>query len=147
MLIDRTHRSWAVSTSIAFVIAAVGYAGSRTHAERPGSVGSAIGLFYGIIGFAMMVFAGLLAAKKKVRIWRIGRAQTCMRGHLWLGLLSFPIILFHAGLTFGGPLTGVMMWIFVVVIVSGVIGAALQHYLPRLIMTRVPMETIYEQIP
>jgi hypothetical protein len=95
----------------------------------------------------MMVFAGLLAAKKKVRIWRIGRAQTWMRGHLWLGLLSFPIILFHAGLTFGGPLTGVMMWIFVVVIISGIVGAALQHYLPRLIMTRVPMETIYEQIP
>ncbi len=147
MLIDRTHRSWAVASGITFVVAAIGYAGSRTVADRPWSGGSAIGLIYGIAGFAMMLFAGLLAAKKKVRLWRIGRAQTWMRGHLWLGLLSFPIILFHAGLSFGGPLTGVMMWIFVVVMVSGVVGAALQHHLPRLIMTRVPMETIYEQIP
>src|SRR5687767_3971815 len=147
MLIDRTHRSWAIGSGAALAVAAVGYVGSVAVSDRPWSGGSAVGMTYGIIGFAMMVFAGLLAAKKKVRLWRIGRAQTWMRGHLWLGLLSFPIILFHAGLTFGGPLTGVMMWIFVVVIVSGVIGAALQHYLPRLIMTRVPMETIYEQIP
>ena len=41
----------------------------------------------------------------------------------------------------------VMMWTFVVVVVSGVVGAALQHYLPKLMFARVPMETIFEQIP
>ena len=74
--------------------------------------------------------------ERKCRLWRVGSAQTWMRGHLWLGLLSFPIILFHAGLTFGGSLTAVMMWIFAVVVVSGVVGAALQHYLPRLMLSR-----------
>lgn len=147
MLIDRTHRSWAIGSAGALGIATVGYVGSIALADRPWSGGSAIGLTYGIVGFVMMVFAGLLAAKKKVRLWRIGRAQTWMRGHLWLGLLSFPIILFHAGLTFGGALTGVMMWLFFIVVLSGVVGAALQHYLPRLMLSRVPMETIYEQIP
>jgi hypothetical protein len=114
---------------------------------RPWSGGSAIGLTYGSVGFAMMVFAGLLAARKKVPIWRVGRAQTWMRGHLWLGLLSFPIIVFHSGLSFGGSLTRVTMWTFVAVIVSGVVGAALQHYLPRLMFARVPMETIFDEIP
>ena len=95
----------------------------------------------------MMVFAGLLAARKKVPIWRVGRAQTWMRGHLWLGLLSFPIIVLHSGLSFGGSLTRVTMWTFVVVIVSGVAGAALQHYLPRLMLARLPMETIFDEIP
>ena len=147
MLIDRTHRSWAVGSGVALSAAAAGYVGSIAAGDRPWSGGSAIGLTYGIVGFTLMVFAGLLAARKKVRIWRIGRAQTWMRGHLWLGLLSFPIILFHAGLTFGGSLTAVMMWIFVIVVISGVVGAALQHYLPRLMLTRLPMETIYEQIP
>ena len=37
-----------------------------------------------------MIFAGLLAARKKVPVWRLGRAQDWMRGHLWLGLLSLP---------------------------------------------------------
>ena len=147
MLIDRTHRSWAIGSAGALAAATIGYVGSIAIADRPWSGGSAIGLTYGIIGFAMMIVAGLLAAKKKVRLWRVGRAQTWMRGHLWLGLLSFPIILFHAGLTFGGALTGVMMWLFFIVVLSGVAGAALQHYLPRLMLARVPMETIYEQIP
>lgn len=147
MLIDSTHRTWAIGSAGALVVATLGYIDSIAIADRPWSGGSAIGLTYGIVGFVMMVFAGLLAAKKKVRLWRIGRAQTWMRGHLWLGLLSFPIILFHAGLTFGGALTGVMMWLFFIVVLSGVVGAALQHYLPRLMLSRVPMETIYEQIP
>jgi hypothetical protein len=147
MLIDRTHRSWAAGSGIALSAAAAGYVANVVVADRPWSGGSAIGLTYGIIGFAMMVFAGLLAGRKKVPIWRVGRAQTWMRGHLWLGVLSFPVILFHAGLTFGGSLTAVTMWVFVIVVVSGIIGAALQHYLPKVMMSRLPMETIYEQIP
>src|SRR5713226_2974348 len=93
-----------------------------------------------------MVFAGLLGARKKVPVWRVGRAQTWMRGHLWLGLLSLPLILFHGGFRFGGPLTSVLMVLFIIVIVSGVLGAALQHYLPRVMTLQVPMETIYEEI-
>jgi hypothetical protein len=69
-----------------------------------------------------------------------------MRGHLWLGLLSYPVILFHGGFSWGGPLTSAMMWIFTFVIASGIFGAALQHFMPRLITQRVPMETIYDQI-
>ena len=64
--------------------------------------GSAIGLTFGIAGYALMLFAGLLGARKKVPIWRLGRAQTWMRGHFWLGLLSLPLILFHGGFRFAG---------------------------------------------
>src|SRR5688500_11722174 len=119
MLIDRTHRSWAIGSGAALAVAAGGYVGSVAVSGRRWGGGSAIGITCGIFGFVMMLFAGLLAAKKKVRLWRIGRAQTWMRGQLWLGVLSFPIILFHAGLTFGGSLTAVMMWGFAIVIVIG----------------------------
>ena len=145
MLIDDTHRPWALASAGIFAAAAAVYVVALSNG--PWSGGSAIGLAYGIVGFAMMVLAGLLSGRKKFRIWRVGRAQTWMRGHLWLGLLSLPLILFHAGFAFGGPLTRVMMWLFVIVIVSGVAGAALQHVLPRLMFERLPMETIYEEIP
>ena len=145
MLIDRTHRRWAIGTLAIFVIAAVLYIPYSVRAARP-SGGSWPGLIYGIVGFALMLYAGLLGARKKVPVWRLGRAQTWMRGHLWLGLLSLPLILFHSGLTFGGGLAAVLMWLFVVVIVSGLIGAWLQHVLPRRMLRDVPMETIYEQI-
>lgn len=146
MLIDRTHRGWAIGSAIAVGAAGAGYV-AITAGGREWSGGSSVGLAYGIAGFAMMIAAGLLSARKKVRLWRIGRAQTWMRAHLWLGLISFPVILLHAGFSFGGPLTQMMMWSFVIVTVSGVAGAALQHYLPSLMMSRIPMETIYEQIP
>ena len=147
MLIDRTHRSWALVSLGVLAAAAVGYQAVVSLSDRPWSGGSAIGLAYGIVGFGLMVFAGLLSARKKLPIWRVGRAQTWMRGHLWLGLLSFPIILLHAGFVFGGPLTRVMMWLFVVVVLSGVAGAALQHVLPRVMFARLAMETIFEEIP
>ena len=145
MLIDHTHRRWitaALAIAIASAVLYVPYA----RRPEPASGGSWPGLAYGIAGFALMLYAALLGARKKVRLWRLGRAQTWMRGHLWLGLVSFPLIVLHAGLTFGSGLTLVLMWLFLVVLISGVWGAWLQHTLPRRMLRDVPMETIYEQI-
>ena len=145
MLIDKTHQRWIVTAIAMTVAAGVLYVPYARRAALP-SGGSWAGLAYGIAGFSLMVYAGLLGARKKVPVWRLGRAQTWMRGHLWLGLASFPLIVFHAGVTFGSGLTLVLMWLFVIVTVSGAAGAWLQHTLPRRMLRDVPMETIYEQI-
>src|SRR5579862_624693 len=147
MRIDRTHRPWVISTVALAMIGTVAYIFYAV--ETPGGPrgGSALGLTFGIAGYALMLYAGLLGARKKVPVWRLGRAQTWMRGHLWLGLLSFPLILFHGGFAYRGPLTFVLMLLLLVVIVSGLVGAAFQHYLPRLMASQVPLETIYEEIP
>lgn len=105
-----------------------------------------MGLAFGIVGSAFMLFAGLLAGRKKLPVWRLGRAQTWMRGHLWLGLLSLPLILFHGGFRFGGPLTSVLMVLLIIVVASGLFGAALQHYMPNVMTAEVSKETIFEQI-
>jgi hypothetical protein len=101
---------------------------------------------FGGVGFAFMIFAALLGARKRVPVYRLGRAQTWMRGHLWLGLLSLPILLFHSGCRYGHGLTAWLMTLLILVVVSGVLGAALQHYMPRMITREVTMETIYEEI-
>ena len=147
MKIDRTHRPWITAALAALVIASIAYVAFAARSPGGPRGGSATGLVFGSAGYALMLYAGLLGARKKVPVWRIGRAQTWMRGHLWLGLLSFPLIVFHGGFAFRGPLTAVLMLLFVIVIASGVLGAILQHYLPRLITTSVPLETIYEEIP
>jgi len=110
------------------------------------SGGSALGLVYGIAGFAFMVFVTLLSVRKKFPIWRIGRTQMWMRGHLWLGALTLPLILLHAGFLFGHGVTLVMMVIFLAVYASGIFGAWFQHTLPRRMMQEVPLETIYDEI-
>jgi hypothetical protein len=147
MIIDRTHRLWIATSAGVFVLAGVGYAWYNARSASGPRGGSAAGLIFGVAGYALMLFAGLLGARKKVPTLRIGRAQTWMRGHLWLGLLSFPLILFHAGFAWRGPLTAVLMLLLAIVILSGIAGAALQHFLPRVMTARVPMETIYEEIP
>ncbi len=147
MRIDRTHRPWIVWTLAAFVASAFFYAWQSASGAGGIRGGTGLGLGFGIAGYAAMLFVGLLGVRKKVPVWRVGRAQTWMRGHLWLGLISLPLILFHSAFVFRGPLTTVLMLLFFVVWVSGIFGAVLQHYLPRMMTTRVPMETIYEEIP
>ena len=147
MRIDKTHRPWMIATLALFAFSLAIYILYAVRAPGGPRGGSALGLTFGIAGYALMLYAGLLGARKKVSVWRIGRAQTWMRGHIWLGLLSMPLILFHGGFAFRGPLTTVLMWLFFIVIGSGVLGALLQHYIPRMMTSRVPMETIYEEIP
>src|SRR5580704_9927079 len=147
MRIDRTHRPWLIATVVLTIASTVAYIFYAV--ETPGGPrgGSAMGLTFGIVGYAMMLFAGLLGARKRVPTWRLGRAQNWLRGHLWLGLLSLLLILFHSGFAFRGPLTLLLMLLFFIVIGSGVLGAMIQHYVPSLMIQRVPMETIYEEIP
>jgi hypothetical protein len=68
-----------------------------------------------------------------------------MRGHIWLGLVSFPMILFHAGFSMGGSLTSVLIVLFGIIVLSGILGVVLQQFVPRLMMEQVPAEVIYEQ--
>jgi hypothetical protein len=136
-----------IGTVAAFVASSVLYAWYANTEPGGPRGGTTTGLTFGIAGYALMLFAGLLGARKKIPVWRIGRAQTWMRGHLWLGLLSFPLILFHGAFAFRGPLTGVLIVLMFLVIASGMVGAAMQHYVPSILTTQVPLETIYEEIP
>jgi len=135
-----------MASLLLLAVSAVVYAAYATHAPGGPTGGSAPGLTFGVIGFGFMIFAALLGARKRVPTWRIGRAQAWMRGHLWLGLLSLPVILFHSGFHFGGTLTSVLMWLLIITVASGLIGAVLQHYVPRMMTTDVKLETIYDEI-
>jgi hypothetical protein len=146
MRMDRTQRRWAVASLGVLTVSSAAYVLYARQAPEGPRGGSATGLVFGIAGFAFMIFAALLGARKRVPTWRLGRAQAWMRGHLWLGLLSLPLILFHGGFHFGGTLTRVLMWLLVITVGSGLFGAALQNYVPRLMTTDVPLETIYDEI-
>ena len=152
MLINKDSRAWIIicllilAASCIIYFAVPGYGQRRL--DGP-SGGSAEGLVLGVLGYAMMLFALLLGARKRVRAMRLGRAYWWTQGHVWFGLLSFPIILLHGGFKdnfWGGSLTQVIMWIFVAVWISGIVGLILQQIMPTRLLNHVPMETIYEQI-
>jgi hypothetical protein len=147
VLFDRTHRPWVAAAIVLLTLGTVSYIVYGLLVVGGARGGTLPGLIYGSIGSAMMLYAGLLGLRKKFPILRVGRATSWMRGHIWLGTLSFPFILFHAAFRFGsGALTHVLMLLFLIVFLSGIAGAALQHFLPRIMTERVAMETIYEQI-
>ena len=146
MRIDKTQTGWAIASLVILAASAAAYVFSALQSPQGPRGGSPLGLLFGIIGFGFMIFAALLGARKRVPVWRIGRAQAWMRGHLWLGLLSLPLIFFHGGFHFGGALTEILMWLLIITVASGIFGAALQHYLPRIMTGDIPLETIYDEI-
>jgi hypothetical protein len=147
VLIDKSHKRWGLVTGVLFVLSGIAYGLYARGAVGGPRGGSVPGLWFGISGSALMIFAGLIAARKRVPKWRIGSAQFWLRGHLWLGTLSIPLILFHAGFRWGGLLEQLLLLLLAGVVASGVFGLVLQQVLPRQITARVPLETFYAQIP
>jgi hypothetical protein len=145
VIVDATHKRWAIAAAVALAISVLIYIPYALRPVRP-TGGSALGLAYGIAGFAGMVFVTLLSLRKKFPIWRIGRTQTWMRGHLWIGALTLPLILLHAAFSWGHGLTLAMMWLFAIVYASGVFGAWVQQTVPRRLTGSVLFETIYDEI-
>jgi hypothetical protein len=143
---DRTQHGWALVSLAILAISTLFYVLFALISPQGPRGGSTMGLAFGFVGFGFMLFAALLGARKRVPTWRIGRAQAWMRGHLWLGFLALPMIFFHGGFHFGGTLTRVLMWLLIITVFSGVFGAALQHYIPRMMTVDVPLETIYDEI-
>src|SRR5467141_3897021 len=106
-----------------------------------------LGLIFGSIAFGIFIFAGLLGLRKKIVLWRIGTVQSWLRAHIWLTLLTIPLVMLHTGFRLGGPMTALLVTLYAIVMVSGIYGLTLQHYLPRLMNERLSTETVAEQIP
>jgi hypothetical protein len=148
VLIDSTHRSWLLATTLLGSAAYVLYRVLNAGRPEPLTGGSFVGLWYGVVGTSLMLYAGLLAAHRKapVRRW-VGPRQVWMRGHLWLGLLSVVFILCHSGFSWGGTLERALWAVLLGVVVTGVAGVIVQQVVPRLLTSRVSCEAPYEQIP
>ncbi len=150
MLIDRSsfasHAPWLVLITLG-TLAAFAWSGAIRVESGGWPGGSTLpGLLFGTAGALILLFEFLIWPRKKLRSWRIGAAQVWMRAHIWLGLWAVPLIVLHSGLQLGGRLSIVLMVLFIVVIISGIFGLLLQQVLPRVMLRRVPAETIYSQI-
>jgi hypothetical protein len=148
------HRPWAI-VSLLVLLAAIGWYleyGFRGNSDqwRWPSGASPPGLSYGLLGGAIIVFEMLLWPRKYLwRGLRLGRTKAWMSAHLWLGVLLLPLLCLHGGFHFAlgrSTLAAVLMWLLILVFLSGLFGATMQHILPRLLLNHAPAETIYDQI-
>lgn len=150
VLIDRrnlrAHRPWVVLAAAVTVASSAWYVVEAVRIGRWPTGGSLPGVAFGVLGGLLILFEFALWGRKKVRAWRIGRVKTWMVAHIWLGLLTVPVLILHSGFRWGGALSTLLMVLFLVVIGSGVWGLMMQQILPSKMLEQVPAETIYSQI-
>ncbi len=106
-----------------------------------------VGMTLGIVGGVLILFEFFLWPRKKMRRYRLGRVKHWMAGHIWLGLLTLPLLIFHSGFRLGGSLSTLLTVLLVIVVLSGVWGLVLQQILPKRMLVQVQGETIHSQIP
>lgn len=163
-IVNRAHAPWLAFVLLATAFAIWLYLGNFRPPSLPAALqlpstliqkpsdhrsvgGTPVGLIFGAIALAIFVFASLLGVRKKLVLWRIGTVQRWLRAHIWLSLLTIPLVILHSGFRLGGPMTTLLVLLYVVVMVSGIYGLVLQHKMPGIMMERLPAESVYEQIP
>jgi hypothetical protein len=144
MRIDATHKPWLWITIAVTALCTLAYVLYALQATPGG--GTPLGITLGALALACMIFAALLSVRKRFPIWRIGRTRIWMKAHLWLGFLALPLVLLHAAFHARGALAAILMLLTIIVVLSGIFGAWLQHTLPSKMFREVPCETIYDQI-
>jgi hypothetical protein len=148
VVIDSRHRRWLQVTGVLALSAVALYLWLSHAAAEPLSGGSRVGLAYGIAGGLLIVFAWLLSGLRYVPSWWwLGSRAFWLKGHVYLGTLSFLLILCHSGGRVGGPLERILYLLFALVVLTGFLGLGLQYVVPRRLTERVPCEVPYEQVP
>ena len=148
----RKHSCWFFAFLVSTVVAFGWYGYLWKESARPPSANSLTGMLYGIVGAVIILFEILLWARKwrwvrKLRIGRFGRMRWWMAAHIWLGVISVPLLMMHAGwFPWGGHLTSLLMLTYLIVIFSGVYGLWLQNRLPAEMKTHTEAETVFNQI-
>ena len=106
------------------------------------SASSPAGVLLGLAAGLIVLFEMLLWPRKWFRGTRLGATRAWMRLHVWLGLVSLPVVVIHSGFALGGSLSALTLILFLVVIASGVWGLILQQWLPQKLLADVPNETV-----
>ncbi len=162
--IDRSHIPWIAFVVLATIAASVAFTANFFPHRLPFPIplpaflgaapplrhtfgGTPLGLIFGSLAFLVFLFAAALGLRKKKRTWPLGSVQWWLKAHIWLTILTLPLVLFHCGFHLGGWHTTWLMALYAIVMVSGVIGLVLQHYLPGLMRERLAHEVVFEEIP
>jgi len=155
VLIDRrtirAHVPWLLLAAGLFLASVVWYSGEWLFSDPsrlPGG-SSRVGFCLGVAAGLIFLFEFLYWPRRsyKIRAYqRLGRAETWLRAHIWLGLVTLPLVVLHSGFSVGGWFTGSFLVLFLIVYFSGVFGLVLQQIIPRMLLDQAPEETIHSQI-
>jgi hypothetical protein len=141
--------AWFIGTLTIAVVCVVVYIVTAVKEHRWPGGASAVGLAFGIAAGLIFIFEFLLWPRKsrwlRTARW-LGTSRAWMQAHLWLGLLTLPLVVMHSGIAVGGPFTLLFLVVYALVFGSGVLGLILQNYLPRALLELVPQEAVAAEL-
>ena len=106
------------------------------------------GLSYGIVSALLMFGAGLYAVRRRILNRDLGNSKVWVQFHVYGGTLAGLLVLMHTGFRLPHGLFNTLLWFLSMwVTVSGLLGVALQRWIPRILSSGLSIEAIYERIP
>lgn len=97
--------------------------------------------------FGLMILLTLYNIRKKFTFLPLGASSTWLQLHIYAGLLTFVLFLFHTGFKWpNGQLETIISIMYYAVAISGLIGLIMSRTFPRRLSSRKE-EYIFERIP
>ena len=141
---------WQRAFGGAVVVCAVAYGLNLALSEvQPGNLWS---LGYGIAATVFLLGVFLLGVRRRaLRLaskYRLGAAHSWLSFHIYGGGLFLLLTLMHSG--FRLPTGAVTTWLWALslwTVASGLVGLAIQTWIPRVLASGLSTEVLYERIP
>ncbi|HEV7667135.1 MAG TPA: hypothetical protein VGS22_01310 [Thermoanaerobaculia bacterium] len=146
-LSSRAGARWRNVGLLAMIAAVAAYARAARGGFSHG--GSTAGIVFGALGLAAILALLFFGVRKRDYKSRLGRLETWLHIHVYLGLLSFVLILLHSGFRFHDQVAVSAFVVLILVVATGVWGALLYQRVPRLlseVQTNLPADEISEQL-
>lgn len=106
------------------------------------------GLTYGTVASLLMLGAGLYAVRRRMLKRDLGKSKAWVQFHLYGGTLAGLLVLLHTGFRLPHGLFDWMLWLLSIwVTLSGLLGVALQQWIPKILSSGLSVEAMYERIP
>lgn len=111
--------------------------------------GSSAGVGFGVAAAALLLVVMLYSVRRSVPgVRSLGPARPYLEAHLYGGLLFLLLVLMHTGFGLPSGALNVTLWLVAIwVVASGLVGLALQAWLPRLLEAETSLEAHLERIP
>lgn len=146
--LERYVRSprWAGAFLLISVVFLLLYAVNATVYEV--NPGNWWGLTYGWTATVLMFGAGLYGVRRRMLNRDLGNSKVWVEFHLYGGTLAAILVVLHTGFSLPHGLFNWLLWILTAwVTLSGLLGVALQRWIPRILASGLSVEAVYERIP
>lgn len=103
-------------------------------------------MLYGIVGICMVIFLSFYKLRLNIYRIRLGSMQAWLQAHIYIGLICAALIFIHSGFHFHWNFSSFLFLLFLLVVVSGIIGALIYKTIPLSIAKYGKEVITYERV-